>query len=401
MRQAMAGLIWGKQFYRYDLPLWLDGDEGAPPPPESRKHGRNAGWRHFDAYDILSMPDPWEYPWFAAWDLAFQTVALAHIAPAFAKYQLVLMCREWFMHPNGAIPAYEWAFDDVNPPVHAWAALEVFLIDGAKDYAFLERVFQKLLMNFTWWVNREDPEGNNVFQGGFLGLDNIGAVDRSHLPPGVRLDQTDGTAWMAFYALTMLRIGLYLNDKDEVYEDLVTKFFEHFVMITEGINDHGLWDPADGFFYDHLVADDGTRTPLRVKSLVGVIPVLAAIQVPAARTLPGTRLRKRFADFLSRRGIDEGSLDSLRLPPADARPRHRDAEHGRPRAACAGCSPRSSTRTGCSRRTASGRCPAGTSTSRSRSTSVGRPSRWATSRPSRRPRCTAGTPTGAGRCGSP
>ncbi len=208
VRQAMAGLVWGKQFYRYDLPLWLDGDEGAPPPPESRKHGRNAGWRHFDAYDILSMPDPWEYPWFAAWDLAFQTVALAHIAPAFAKYQLVLMCREWFMHPNGAIPAYEWAFDDVNPPVHAWAALEVFLIDGGKDYAFLERVFQKLLLNFTWWVNRDDPEGNNVFQGGFLGLDNIGAVDRSHLPPGVRLDQTDGTAWMAFYALTMLRIGL-------------------------------------------------------------------------------------------------------------------------------------------------------------------------------------------------
>ncbi len=310
VRQAMAGLIWGKQFYRYDLPLWLDGDEGAPPPPEQRKDGRNAGWRHFDAYDILSMPDPWEYPWFAAWDLAFQAVALAHIAPSFAKYQLVLMCREWFMHPNGALPAYEWAFEDVNPPVHAWAALEVFLIDGGKDRDFLERVFQKLLMNFTWWVNRVDPEGNNVFQGGFLGLDNIGAVDRSHLPPGVRLDQTDGTAWMAFYALTMLRIALYLNEEDDVYEDLVTKFFEHFVMITEGINDNGLWDAADGFFYDHLVEADGSRTPLRVKSLVGVIPVLAAVQVPTQATLPGTRLRKRFADFLSRRGISEDGLDA-------------------------------------------------------------------------------------------
>ncbi|HYN74639.1 MAG TPA: glucosidase [Candidatus Limnocylindria bacterium] len=321
VRQALAGLIWSKQFYRYDLQLWLDGDPGSPPPPDGHRHGRNAGWRHFDAYDILSMPDPWEYPWFAAWDLAFQTVAVAHIAPAFAKYQLLLMCREWFMHPNGAIPAYEWSFDDVNPPVHAWAALEVFRINGAKDHEFLERVFQKLLLNFTWWVNRVDPEGNNVFEGGFLGLDNIGAVDRSHLPPGTRLDQTDGTAWMAFYALTMLRIALTLTEHDEVYEDLATKFFEHFVMITEGINASGLWDPSDGFFYDQLVAADGTRTPLRVKSLVGVIPVLAAIEVPAARTLPGTRLRKRFADFLARRGIDEANIDTCgfiqRMPDRD------------------------------------------------------------------------------------
>ncbi len=322
VRQAMAGLVWGKQFYRYDVPLWLDGDPGEPPPPQSHTHGRNSGWRHFDAYDILSMPDPWEYPWFAAWDLGFQAVTLAHIAPAFAKYQLLLMCREWFMHPNGALPAYEWAFDDVNPPVHAWAALEIFHIDGSQDYDFLERVFQKLLMNFTWWVNRVDPEGNNVFEGGFLGLDNIGAVDRSHLPPGVRLDQTDGTAWMAFYALSMLRIGVYLYERDPVYEDLVTKFFEHFVMITDGINASGLWDTTDGFFYDQLVEPDGSRTPLRVKSLVGVIPVLAAIAVPTRSTQPGTRLRKRFADFLSRRGVTEDNLDTcgflLRLPSRDS-----------------------------------------------------------------------------------
>jgi hypothetical protein len=311
VRQAMAGLIWGKQFYRYDLQKWLYGDEGQPKPPESHQNGRNKGWRHFDAYDVLSMPDPWEYPWFAAWDLAFHTVALANIAPAFAKYQLVLLCREWFMHPNGALPAYEWSFDDVNPPVHAWAALEVFLIDGGKDLAFLERVFQKLLLNFTWWVNRVDPDGNNVFQGGFLGLDNIGAVDRSHLPPGVHLEQTDGTAWMAFYALTMLRISLVLAEHDDVYEDIATKFFEHFAMITEGAANTGLWDPSDGFFYDQLVYADGTRVPMRVKSIVGLIPVLGALDIASATTYPRSRLRKRFADFLARRGMGEADLDRV------------------------------------------------------------------------------------------
>ena len=306
-RQAFAGMVWGKQFYRYDVPLWLDGDPDEPTPPPGHRTVRNARWRHFDAYDILSMPDPWEYPWFAAWDLAFHSVTFAHIDPAFAKYQLVLLCREWFMHPNGALPAYEWSFDDVNPPVHAWAALRVFDIEdqatGVRDYGFLERVFQKLLMNFTWWVNREDVEGNNVFGGGFLGLDNIGPIDRSKLPPGIRLDQSDGTAWMAFYAITMLRIALVLAENDVVYEDIATKFFEHFAAITEGAAESGLWDPADGFFYDQLVRPDGARSPLRVKSVVGVIPVLAALDIAESTTLPRTRLRKRFADFLARKGL--------------------------------------------------------------------------------------------------
>jgi hypothetical protein len=214
------------------------------------------------------------------------------------------------MHPGGALPAYEWSFDDVNPPVHAWAAMKVFEIDaastGVRDYAFLERVFQKLLLNFTWWVNREDPEGNNVFEGGFLGLDNVGPVDRSHLPPGYRLDQTDGTAWMAFYALSMLRAALVLAEHDDVYEDIATKFLEHFAAITDGMTDGGLWDPADGFFYDQLLTPDGTQVPLRVKSVVGVIPVLAAVAISEATTVPRTRLRKRFADFLARRGDGAG-----------------------------------------------------------------------------------------------
>jgi hypothetical protein len=313
MRSAFAGMVWGKQFYRYDVQKWLDGDPNEIAPPPGRGEIRNGHWRNLDAHDILSMPDAWEYPWFAAWDLAFHSVVLAHIDPAFAKYQLVLMCREWFMHPNGAIPAYEWSFDDVNPPVHAWAALKVFQLDsaasGRRDYAFLERVFQKLLLNFTWWVNREDPDGNNVFEGGFLGLDNIGPIDRSHLPPGWRLEQSDGTAWMAFYALCMLNISLVLTEHDEVYEDIATKFFEHFAAITEGVAENGLWDPADGFFYDQLIAPDGTTVPLRVKSVVGLIPVLAALEVAPSTTLPRTRLRKRFADFLSRRGIGLEGLD--------------------------------------------------------------------------------------------
>jgi Glycosyl hydrolase family 63 C-terminal domain len=313
MRSAFAGMVWGKQFYRYDVPVWLGGDPGEPPPPPGRGEIRNGHWRHLDAYDILSMPDPWEYPWFAAWDLAFHCVVLSHLDPAFAKYQLVLLCREWFMHPNGALPAYEWSFDDVNPPVHAWAALKVFDIDaaasGTRDYAFLERVFQKLLLNFTWWVNREDPDGNNVFEGGFLGLDNIGPIDRSHLPPGCRLEQSDGTAWMAFYALSMLHIALVLAERDDVYEDIATKFFEHFAAITDGVADNGLWDPADGFFYDQLLRPDGTRVPLRVTSVVGLIPVLAALDVAESTTVPRTRLRKRFADFLARRSLDPGAID--------------------------------------------------------------------------------------------
>jgi hypothetical protein len=311
LRQACAGTIWSKQYYRYDVRAWLDGDPGEPEPPVERLIGRNCGWRHFDAEDILSMPDTWEYPWFAAWDLAFHTVVLAHLDPAFAKYQLVLLCREWFMHPNGALPAYEWNFDDVNPPVHALAALRVFEIDGAKDYEFLERVFHKLLVNFTWWVNRVDPEGNNVFEGGFLGLDNISAVDRSHLPAGWELEQSDGTAWMALYSVAMLGIALVLSAHDDSYADVTTKFLEHFASICRAATASGLWDDEDGFFYDQLRGPDDERIPIRVRSLVGLIPVLATAAAPPQTAEQQRRVRKRFADFLARRDIDEADLAGL------------------------------------------------------------------------------------------
>ena len=242
-------------------------------PRRVPRGGRNAHWRHFDAFDIMSMPDPWEYPWFAAWDLAFHCVALAHVDPAFAKYQLLLLCREWFMHPNGALPAYEWDFGDVNPPVHAWAALEVFAIDGARDLDFLGRVFHKLLVNFTWWVNRKDADGNNLFEGGFLGLDNIGPLDRSHLPVGGILEQSDATGWMALYALAMAAIASILNRSGQRPAlDLVLKFLEHFAQIRQAMDTLGVWDDADGFFYDQLVTPDGTAVPVKVRSMVGVIP---------------------------------------------------------------------------------------------------------------------------------
>jgi hypothetical protein len=231
LRQACAGLIWSKQMYPYRVTQWLDGDSGQPPPPPGHRFGRNSGWRHLDSFDVLAMPDPWEYPWFAAWDLAFHTISWAHLDPAFAKYQLLVLLREWFQHPNGALPAYEWSFDDVNPPVHALAALRVFVIDGRTDLDFQERVFQKLLLNFTWWLNREDPEGNNIFGGGFLGLDNISPIDRSHLPPGVKLDQADGTAWMAYYSVAMLALAVLLAERDRVYEDMVIKFLEQLVLV--------------------------------------------------------------------------------------------------------------------------------------------------------------------------
>jgi hypothetical protein len=211
MRQAFAGMLWSKQLFYYDMKRWLDGDPSQPAPPAERQNGRNAKWRNFDAFDIMSMPDKWEYPWYAAWDLAFHCVALAHVDPAFAKYQLVLLCREWFQHPNGALPAYEWDFSDVNPPVQAWAALEVFAVDGGRDIDFLSRIFDKLLLNFAWWVNLEDREGNNVFEGGFLGLDNIGPLDRSHLPVGGILEQSDATGWMGFYTIAMGSIAMVLN----------------------------------------------------------------------------------------------------------------------------------------------------------------------------------------------
>ena len=275
LREALAGMLWSKQFYHYDVWRWLQGDPAGPKPPDSRLSGRNSDWVHLDNRDVISMPDKWEYPWYAAWDLAFHCVALAWVDPEFAKSQLVLLCREWFMHPNGQLPAYEWAFGDVNPPVHAWAALRVFEIDGGNDLAFLERIFHKLLLNFTWWVNRKDSEGNNIFQGGFLGLDNIGPFDRSNLPADVHMEQSDGTAWMAMYCQNLLEVALALAERDRTYEDMATKFFEHFALIGSALNDKGLWDEEDGFYYDVLHFADGRMQPLRAHSLVGLVPLFA------------------------------------------------------------------------------------------------------------------------------
>jgi hypothetical protein len=321
MRQAFAGMIWGKQYYPYDVERWLDGDPGQPPPPQERRRGRNADWRHLDAADILSMPDLWEYPWFAAWDLAFHTVVLAHIDPAFAKYQLIALTREWFMHPNGALPAYEWSFDDVNPPVHAWAALNVYRIDGFRDQAFLERIFHKLLINFTWWVNRQDAEGNNLFEGGFLGLDNIGPFDRSHMPVAGTLEQSDGTGWMAFYALAMLRMAVELRRTNPTYDVMITKFLEHFVDISRAINRQGLWDEKDGFFYDLLTVPGGEPVVMRYGSIVGVMPVLAGVEIGIEQAMDLATLRKRFAAFTERhRGqrIGVGEVGHLRSTPRGA-----------------------------------------------------------------------------------
>ena len=290
-RQAFAGMIWSKQFFRYDVQKWLDGDPTEPPPPPERKRGRNHDWQHLNGAEVISMPDKWEYPWFAAWDLAFHCLPLAVIDAEFAKAQLVLLTREWYMHPNGQLPAYEWEFGDVNPPVHAWATFRVFQIDRKQrrqtdpadrgDLVFLERVFQKLLLNFTWWVNRKDEQGRNIFQGGFLGLDNIGCFDRSHpLPTGGFINQADGTSWMAMYCLNLLRIAAELAVHNHVYEDLATKFFEHFLSIAGAINgvgddSLGLWDETDQFYYDHLNLPDGENLPLKVQSIVGLIPLFA------------------------------------------------------------------------------------------------------------------------------
>jgi len=280
-RQAYAGLLFGKQFYHYVVKDWLEGDPAQPPPPEGRRHGRNRDWRHLYNRDVISMPDSWEYPWYAAWDLAFHTVAFARVDPVFAKEQLLLFLREWYMHPSGQIPAYEFAFSDVNPPVHAWAAWRIYKMTapaGKRDRAFLRRVFDKLVINFTWWVNRKDAEGNHVFGGGFLGLDNIGVFDRSQpLPTGGHLEQADGTAWMAFYCSTMLAMALELAHEDPVYEDVASKFFEHFVAITDAMNTlggSGLWCNADGFYYDQLHAN-GRQIPLRIRSMVGLLPLIA------------------------------------------------------------------------------------------------------------------------------
>jgi hypothetical protein len=301
-RQAFAGLLWSKQYYHYVIEDWLAGDPKQPPPIERRK-GRNHEWFHLYTDDILSMPDKWEYPWFAAWDLAFHALPLAILDPDFAKYQLDVMTREWYMHPNGQIPAYEWAFSDVNPPVHAWATWRVYQIEqqiyGQSDRLFLERVFQKLMLNFTWWVNRKDAEGNNVFQGGFLGLDNIGVFDRSAtLPTGGHLDQSDGTSWMGMYCLNMLTIALELAKTNPVYEDIATKFFEHFLYIAQAMNhigdcDASLWDSEDGFFYDVLHFPDDRHLKLKVRSLVGLIPLLAiaTLEPDTLEQLPGFKHR--------------------------------------------------------------------------------------------------------------
>ncbi|MGI8415674.1 MAG: MGH1-like glycoside hydrolase domain-containing protein [Nakamurella sp.] len=301
-RQAMAGLLASKQYYPYDVRRWLAGDPSQPAPPAGHLTHRNAGWTTLFADDVILMPDSWEYPWFASWDLAFQCVALAPVDPELAKAQLLLLLREWYQHPNGQIPAYEWDFSDVNPPVQAWAALQIFHIDGGTDTAFLERAIHKLLINFTWWVNRQDAEGNNLFEGGFLGLDNIGPFDRSKpLPGGAVLEQSDGTAWMAMYCLDMLNIAIELASGDHSYDDVATKFLEHFCLIADAANDLGLWDADDGFYYDLIRQQDGATRRVPVRSIVGLIPLLAVgrISEDVARAMPG--LADRLAWLLENR----------------------------------------------------------------------------------------------------
>jgi hypothetical protein len=319
MRQALAGMLWSKQFYHYDVARWLAGDPAFPSPPAARLDGRNREWQHLYNEDVISMPDKWEYPWYAAWDLAFHAIALALVDPDFAKSQLVLFLREWYMHPNGQIPAYEWAFGDVNPPVHAWAAWRVYKIEerrrGVADRKFLERVFHKLLLNFTWWVNRKDAEGRNIFQGGFLGLDNIGLFDRSApLPGGGRLEQSDGTAWMAMYCLNMLTIALELARTDDAYEDVASKFFEHFVFIAYAMDGRSagapsLWDDEDGFFYDALRWPDGTTHPLKIRSMVGLIPLFATetLEAEIVEHLPGFKRRMQW--FIDHRPAFRGHVE--------------------------------------------------------------------------------------------
>jgi Mannosylglycerate hydrolase MGH1-like glycoside hydrolase domain/Glycosyl hydrolase family 63 C-terminal domain len=333
MRQALGGLLWSKQFYHYDLNRWLKGDPAGPEPPRERLNGRNHEWRHLYNADVISMPDKWEYPWYAAWDLAFHCIALALVDADFAKDQLLLMTREWYMHPNGQLPAYEWAFGDVNPPVHAWAAWRVYKVEmkrrGEGDRKFLERIFQKLLLNFTWWVNRKDAEGRNVFQGGFLGLDNIGVFDRSApLPTGGHLEQSDGTSWMGMYCLNMLAIALELAKENSAYEDVASKFFEHFVYICEAMNNLGgqkieLWDRDDGFYYDVLHHENGQNMPLKIRSMVGLIPLFAVetLDPETVDKLPGFKRRMQWfienrpalSDHIETETTDDGPRRFLSL----------------------------------------------------------------------------------------
>ncbi|HET7787870.1 MAG TPA: glucosidase [Myxococcales bacterium] len=306
MRQALAGMLWSKQFYHYVVRDWLRGDPAQPPPPEERKRGRNADWTHLYGSDVLSMPDKWEYPWFASWDLAFHCIPLSLVDADFAKEQLVLLLREWYMHPNGQIPAYEWAFGDANPPVLAWAAWRVYKIErkrrGAGDRKFLKRVFLKLMLNFTWWVNRKDAGGRNVFQGGFLGLDNIGVFDRSRpLPGGGSLEQSDATSWMAMYCLNMLTIALELAREEEVFEDVASKFWEHFVHIAQAINTLGLWDAEDAFFYDVLQREGRQEVRLRIRSMVGLIPLFAVEPIAAEIIASFPAFSRRLEWFIDNR----------------------------------------------------------------------------------------------------
>lgn len=309
-RQAYAGLLWNKQFYHYSVELWWAGDPAYPQASHEYDTGRNVGWNHVYCLDVLSMPDKWEYPWFAAWDLAFYMIPLAELDPEWAKRQLVLLLREWYMHPNGQLPAYEWQFSDVNPPVHAWAAWKVYNIDrnnsGRADTAFLKKVFHKLLLNFTWWVNRKDRDGNNIFAGGFLGLDNIGVFDRSDaLPTGGHLEQADGTAWMGMYCLNMLTIALELAQTDPAYEDIATKFFEHFVYIANAFYEPegylGLWDEHDGFFYDNLHMPSGQHARLKTRSFVGLIPLLAVTHITPDHLAQLPHFRRRTEWFVKYR----------------------------------------------------------------------------------------------------
>jgi hypothetical protein len=324
MRQAIAGMLWSKQFYHYAVKEWLDGDPCNPPPPPERKNGRNHEWTHMHNGDVISMPDKWEYPWYAAWDLAFHCIPLALIDSDFAKDQLCLMLREWYMHPNGQIPAYEWAFGDVNPPVHAWAAWRVYKVEkkrrGKGDREFLQRVFHKLLLNFTWWVNRKDASGMNIFQGGFLGLDNIGVFDRSApLPTGGYIEQSDGTSWMAMYTLNLLSIALELSKEDRAYEDVASKFWEHFIhighaMSHRGQDGTGLWNDEDGFFYDVLRLPDGSHFPMKIRSMVGLIPLFAVetLEPELLERLPG--FKRRLEWFIDNRPDLTGNVACMRTP---------------------------------------------------------------------------------------
>lgn len=328
MRQAYAGLLWTKQFYHYSVNTWLDGDPNAIATDESRKTGRNSDWRHLFNRDVISMPDKWEYPWYAAWDLAFHMVPMASLDTHFAKEQLILFLREWYMHPSGQIPAYEWQLSDVNPPVHAWGVWQVYKATGPpqqRDKLFLARAFQKLLINFTWWVNRKDPRGNNIFAGGFLGLDNIGVFDRSKPLPQGHLEQADGTAWMAFYCGTMLRIAIELAEDSQAYGDMASKFFEHYVAIAEAMNSMdgtGLWDEEDGFYYDHLYVD-GKSTPIRVRSLVGLLPLTTGVilEEEIINKLPGFKRRMQW--FLKSRDDLSNHMTYMELEDPESGTPHR------------------------------------------------------------------------------